>query len=81
MSGEASGVSMRWTCRVVFNLDGLPPIDRVARGNTAGDAAALARNVAESGAVRGVWISAYVLIPAHRIITIDLADPIEEQGK
>jgi hypothetical protein len=78
---EAAAVPLPWTCRVVFTLDGLPPMDRVARGHTAADAAALARNVAESGAVRGVWISAYVLIPAHRIITIDLADPIEEKGK
>ena len=81
MSGEAGAVPMRWTCRVVFTLEGLPPFDRVARGNTAGDAAALGRTLAEAGAVRGVWVSAYVLIPAHRIITVELADPIEDAKK
>ena len=81
MTDEARAVPLPWACRVTFTLDGLPPFVREACGHTAGDAAALGRALAEKGAGLGVWITAYQLVPAHRIVTVDLADPVEAKGK
>ena len=81
MADEARAVSTPWSCRVTFTLDGLPPFVREACGHTAGDAAALARSIAVRGAEMGVWVTAYQLVPAHRIVTVDLADPVEAKAK
>jgi len=81
MGDEARAVSTPWSCRVTFTLDALPPLDREAHGHTAADAAALARMIAERGAVQGVWITPYQLVPAHRVVTVDLTDPVEAKAK
>jgi hypothetical protein len=79
-SGEASAVPLPWSCHVTFLFADLPVLDRETHGHTAADAAALGRALAERAVIQGVWVSAYVLVPAHRLVTVTLADPVQAKG-
>lgn len=81
MSGEASAVSQPWSCAIRCAFDGHPDVDRQAHGHTAADAAALARYMAERIATVGIWVGPDVLLPAHRITAITLADPVNAEAK